>query len=265
MSQYAKKRLGQNFLIDHNILRKIAGVIAPTSQDKIIEIGPGRGALTEFLVNSGAEVHAIELDQDLIPDLKKKFAKSKNFHLHHADALNFDFSKILNGNKKIKYTGNVPYNITSPLLEIAYQNAPAIFGVYFLVQKEFARRITALPGTKDYGILSLLSRYFGEVQIHFDVSPNVFRPIPKVTSSFFSILFNKKEVEYNFFNSLQITVKTAFNKRRKTLRNSLRNLLPENFDDCPVDLQKRPEQLPLEAFVSLTKYLEKNSNFSLSK
>jgi 16S rRNA (adenine1518-N6/adenine1519-N6)-dimethyltransferase len=264
MSQYAKKYFGQNFLIDPNILRKIAGAIDPQPEDTIIEIGPGRGALTEHLLASGAKVHSVEIDDDLIPDLEMKFAHEPNFHLHHADALKFDFSNIFKEGKTIKYTGNVPYNITSPLLEIAYKNAQYIHGVYFLVQKEFAKRITADSGNKDFGILSLMSQYFGTTKIHFDVSPNVFRPIPRVTSSFFSILFNKENVDYDFVKIFQHVIKTSFNKRRKTLRNSLKNLLPEQYDDCPISLGKRPEQLELEEFISLSKYLEKNSNFFLS-
>ena len=178
--------------------------------------------------------------------------------------MKFDFSQIFQDGLKIKYTGNVPYNITSPLLEIAYKNAPYIHGVYFLVQKEFAKRITANAGTKDFGILSLMSQYFGITKIHFDVSPNVFRPIPKVTSSFFSILFNKENIDYDFVNLFQQVLKTAFNKRRKTLKNSLKNLLPETYETCPIDLGKRPEELDLESFISLSKYLEKNSTFFLS-
>ncbi|MBN2279617.1 MAG: ribosomal RNA small subunit methyltransferase A [Candidatus Marinimicrobia bacterium] len=255
MSQYAKKRLGQNFLIDPNILRKIADAINPQKHETILEIGPGRGALTKHLLASGAVVHAIELDSDLLPELKEKFAAYDTFHLHHGDALKFDFTQILTPGKKIKYTGNVPYNITSPLLEIAYQNAQSILGVYFLVQKEFAKRIAAHPGNKDYGILSVLSQYFGEPKIHFDVSPQVFRPVPKVTSSFFSILFNNDKIDYALFESLRQTVRMAFNKRRKTLRNSLRQLLPEKNENCPVELGKRPEELSLEDFLLLVKYL----------
>ncbi len=255
MKPYAKKRLGQNFLIDPNILRKIAAAIDPRPEEEIIEIGPGRGALTEELLKAGAIVHAIELDDDLIEDLNTKFADYNNFKLYHGDALKFDFSQIFKAGKRVKYTGNVPYNITSPLLEIAYQNAPFIKGVYFLVQKEFAKRITAIPGNKDYGILSVLSHYFGKPKIHFDVSPNVFRPVPKVTSSFFSITFEDKETNYDFFIKLQKVVKMAFNKRRKTLRNSLKSILPDDREDCPVDLGKRPEALNLNGFKQLVNFL----------
>jgi len=258
MSHYAKKRLGQNFLIDPNILRKIAEAIDPQNGEEIIEIGPGRGALTEHLLNAGAIVHAIELDDDLIPELELKFEKYDNFKLYHGDALKFDFSQIFCDGKKVKYTGNVPYNITSPLLEIAYKNAEYIKGVYFLVQKEFAKRITANAGNKDYGILSVLSQFFGEPKIHFDVSPNVFRPVPRVTSSFFSILFNNNEIDYDLFTSIQSTIKVAFNKRRKTLRNSIRSLLPENFENCPIDLGRRPEELSLNEFKQLVNFISEN-------
>ncbi len=261
MCAYAKKRLGQNFLIDPNILRKIKSTIDPQPDEPIIEIGPGRGALTAQLLDAGARVHAIEIDPELIPELEEKFSNYNNFYLYQADALDFNFNQIFQSEQRVKYTGNVPYNITSPLLEIAYLNAANISGVYFLVQKEFAKRIAAKPGVKNYGILSVLSQYFGEPQLHFDVSPNVFRPVPKVTSAFFSIQFDDQALDYDFFKKLQYVVKMGFNKRRKTLRNSLKKILPENRDFCPIDLGKRPEELGLAAFTKLVRYIEKNRNF----
>ena len=202
--RYAKKRFGQNFLIDPNILRKIVNTIDPQKDEGIIEIGPGQGALTELLLESGAIVHAIEIDKDLIPELETRFAGYNNFNIYNADALGFDFSPIFTKHQAVKFTGNVPYNITSPLLEIAYYNAHALSSLLFLVQKEFAKRVTATPGNKDFGILSLMSQYFGTPKIHFDVPPMVFRPIPKVTSSFFSIQFNSGKINYGFVKHFQL-------------------------------------------------------------
>lgn len=263
MKPYAKKRLGQNFLIDPNIIRKIADVISPSQDDTIIEIGPGKGALTELLLQSGAQVHAIEIDDDLIPDLEIKFSNYNNFHLHHCDALKFDFSSIFQYAKKVKYTGNVPYNITTPLLEIAFDNAAYIDTVYFLVQKEVARRIAGVPSTKEYGILSVMVQYYGNPTLHFDVSPNVFRPIPKVVSAFISIKVDENRIDRNFLPIFRNVVKTAFNKRRKTLRNSLRELLPNNIKNCPIDLVRRAETLNIKEFEIITKFIQKNTDFSL--
>ncbi len=255
MKPYAKKRFSQNFLIDPNILRKIIQTINPQPDDFIIEIGSGKGALTHFLLESNAHIHSIEIDSDLIPELKQKFGSLSNFSLHHTDALTLDFTSITSKKYKIRVVGNIPFNITSPLLFKIFENAEIIDDVHFLVQREIARRLCAVPRTKEYGILSVITQFYGSPSIAFDVSPKVFRPIPEVFSSLVSIkiqpVINKSEFQQNYHT----VVKTAFGKRRKTLRNSLSDLLINKPGDCPIDLVRRAESLNVEEFINLTHWL----------
>lgn len=255
MKPFAKKRFGQNFLIDPNILRKIIRTVAPKTDDIIVEIGSGKGALTDLLIESGAIIHAIEIDDDLIPELERKFSDKSNFHLHHADALKFDLSSIKPANQKIRIVGNVPYNITSPLLFKVFDNSGIIDDVYFMVQREIARRICALPNTKEYGILSVVTQFYGKPAIAFDVSPKVFRPIPDVYSSVVSLKLNPELTEREIQDRFLTTVKTAFGKRRKTLRNSLFDLLKNKHGECPVDLGRRAESLNIAEFIKLSLWI----------
>ena len=255
MKPYAKKRFGQNFLIDPNILRKIVQTINPQPDDFIIEIGSGKGALTRFLLESNAQIHSIEIDSDLIPELKEKFGSLSNLFLHHTDALTLDFTSIAPKKHKIRVVGNIPFNITSPLLFKIFENAEIIDDVHFLVQREIARRLCAVPKTKEYGILSVITQFYGSPSIAFDVSPKVFRPIPEVYSSLVSIkiqpVIDKSEFQQNY----STVVRTAFGKRRKTLRNSLSDLLISKSGDCPIDLSRRAESLNVGEFINLTHWL----------
>lgn len=262
MSKYRpKRRWGQNFLIDNNIINKIGKAIQPQPEDIILEIGGGKGALSEYLLQSEAEVHTVEIDDHLAQILSNKFSDRDNFHLHNQDILEFDFSSVFNGEQKIRVVGNIPYNITSPLLAKIFQNADKIIDVFLLVQKELAERICSGPGNKTYGILSIITRLFGEPEKLFDVSRNVFRPRPKVTSSLFKIeIDNRYEMNEKGIEKVRKVVKAGFNKRRKTLRNSLKKLLPEERSDCPIDLSLRPERLAVDDFILLTRWIdEKNA------
>ncbi len=252
MKPFAKKRFGQNFLIDPNILRKIIRTVDPKTDDIIVEIGSGKGALTDLLIESGAVIHAIEIDNDLIPELERKFSLKSNFHLHHADALKFDLPSLKPANQKIRIVGNVPYNITSPLLFKVFNNSGIIDDVHFMVQREIARRICALPSTKEYGILSVVTQFYGKPTIAFDVSPKVFRPIPDVYSSVVSLKLNPQITDREFQDRFLTTVKTAFGKRRKTLRNSLFDLLENKHGECPLDLGRRAESLNVAEFIKLS-------------
>ncbi len=258
MNGYPKKRWGQNFMIDPNMLRKIARTIAPQPGDSICEIGPGKGALTAYLLQSGATVHAIEIDAALLSALREKLGSHPDLHLYQADALQFDYSALAKI-KKIRLTGNIPYNITSSLLFKIFAMHAKIKDAYFVVQKELAQRVVATPGHKDYGILSVVCQFYGPTQKHFDISPQVFRPIPRVTSSLISLEINplikelKEPETEKFFIKV---VKTAFNQRRKTLRNSLHALLPANTTESPIDLSRRPESLTVSEFLQLSTWLK---------
>lgn len=255
MIYYPKKRLGQHFLTDPNTLKKIVKTINPKPSETIIEIGSGKGALTKLLLDSGASIHAIEIDRHLLPILKEKFSKMPNFHLHHTDALTFNIMALIKNSNKIRVAGNIPYNITSPLLFWVYDNSKYIKDVHFLIQREVAQRITSQPGNKDYGILSVLSHFYGSLKLEFTVSSKVFRPIPEVRSSLISMQIKPHNENEILQEKLKITVKAAFNKRRKTLLNSLAELIPRTKINSPIDLQRRAETLNVEEFIALAQWI----------
>ncbi len=255
MKPFAKKRFGQNFLIDPNILRKIIAAIAPLPDDVIIEIGPGKGALTNYLAKARTEVYAIEIDADLIPGLEQKFADYPNVSIIHQDALTFDYRFIAGNHKKLRIVGNIPYNISSPLLFRMFEFHDVIDDIHFLVQREIARRICAGPNSKEYGILSVITQFYGDPEIAFMVSPTVFRPIPEVTSALLSIRMKTVSGDLEFIENFHRTVRTAFAKRRKILRNTLAEIIPRSAVAGPVDLSRRAESLTVSEFIALTHWL----------
>lgn len=248
------KRLGQNFLKDKNILRKIYEFINPQEGERIIEIGPGEGALTEFLISSRAEVIAIEIDKRVIEHLQSSFPDIK---IINQDFLEVDLTQFHSSDLRI--VGNIPYNITSPIIFKLIENHNLIRDAIFMVQYEVAKRMTAKKGSKDYGILSVLLSYFAETEFCFKVSPNVFYPKPKVFSAVVKIKFKKNNDESLKKTFIQI-VKAAFGNRRKTLKNSLSNSIfaQLNFSGCEVDLSLRAEQLDLSDFIKLAEFAREN-------
>jgi len=255
MVPYAKKRFGQNFLIDPNIIHKIIKEINPQPGDFIVEIGPGKGALTRKLVATGAQIHAIEIDKDLTSELAKEFAGFDNFTLYQQDALKFDYQAHFSKGQKIRIVGNIPYNISSSLLFKIFENNNIIQDVHFLVQREIAQRICAKPNTKSYGILSVITQFYGKPSIAFQVSPKVFRPIPEVYSALVRITIEPYSQDTGCQANFHTVVKTAFGKRRKILRNSLTELICARSDDCPIDLSRRAESLTLAEFMTLTDWI----------
>ncbi|AFH50053.1 rRNA methylatin simethyladenosine transferase [Ignavibacterium album JCM 16511] len=251
------KRFGQNFLKDNNILRKITEVINPQKNDKIIEIGPGEGALTKLLSNSGADVTAIEIDKRVIEHLKETYPEVK---IINKDFLEIDLTQF--GSSDLRIVGNIPYNITSSIIFKLIENYNLIRDAVFMVQYEVAKRMTAKKGTKDYGILSVLLNYFSETEFCFKVSPNVFYPKPKVFSAVVKIKFKKNTDEALNKVFIQI-VKAAFGNRRKTLKNSLSNSIfaQLNFSGCGVDLSLRAEQLDLPDFIKLAEFARENFSY----
>jgi len=252
-----KKRFGQNFLQDENILNNIIKEINPQPDDLIIEIGPGYGALTQKLISATQNLTAIEIDNELAKDLKEKFPKLR---LHNEDFLKTDLSKFLSQGKKLRVVGNIPYNITSPILFKLVENNKLIKDALFMVQLEVAKRMTSDKGTKDYGILAVVLNYFTDTKLCFKISPNVFYPKPKVYSALVHINFkevNQAENEQKLF--IQI-VKAAFGNRRKTLKNSFSNSIFQeiNFSNSGIDLTLRAENLNVEDFIKLTKYVQVN-------
>jgi 16S rRNA (adenine1518-N6/adenine1519-N6)-dimethyltransferase len=252
-----KKRFGQNFLQDENILNKIVKEINPQPKDEIFEIGPGYGALTQKLLSSTKNLTAIEIDNELTKNLKERFP---NLKILNEDFLKTDISKLTSKERRLRIVGNIPYNITSPILFKLIENNNLINDAVFMVQLEVAKRMTANRGTKDYGILAVILKYFAETILCFKISPNVFYPKPKVYSALLHIYFkkmNQPEEEQKLFIDI---VKAAFGYRRKTLKNSFSNSIFHkiDFSNSNIDLTLRAENLSLEDFISLAKYAEKH-------
>lgn len=248
------KRFGQNFLQDQNIVKKIISEIDPKENELIVEIGPGQGAITSLLLESNANITAIEIDKRVIDDLQARFI---NLHLLQSDFLKLDLNQFTNSSKqRIRVVGNIPYNITSPILFKLFENNTIVQDAVFMVQYEVAKRMTAKMGSKDYGILSVLLEYFGTTKLAFKVSPNVFYPKPNVYSAVVHINFNEKRNNSEFNLKFKSIVKSSFGNRRKTLKNSLSNgiFANVNFSDCGIDLSLRAEQLNVNDFIKLAEF-----------
>ena len=253
-----KKRFGQNFLQDENILNKIVKEINPQPDDRIIEIGPGYGTLTQQLLAATENLIVVEIDSELARELKDRYL---NLKILNQDFLETDLSKLTSKEERLRIVGNIPYNITSPILFKLIKNNELINDAVFMVQLEVAKRMTANRGTKDYGILAVVLKYFTETRLCFKISPNVFYPKPKVHSALVHITFKKivqPEKEQLLFIEM---VKAAFGHRRKTLKNSLSNSIfhETDFSNSNIDLSLRAENLSVEDFISLARYAENYS------
>lgn len=252
-----KKSLGQNYLRDKNIVRKMLEVIAPKSDDNLIEIGPGLGALTNELNKIVNNFTAIEIDQRVISELQNNFA---DVNFINDDFLKIDLRNFYN-DKKLRIVGNIPYNLTSPIIFKMIHNRNIISDSIMMIQNEVALRLNAKPKTKDYGILSVILNYFGSVKYCFKVPPTVFFPKPKVDSAVVHISFKEfdSEIDDGFFISV---IKAAFNNRRKTLKNSLSNSIFANteFNNCTIDTSRRAEELTTDEFIALAKFLLKETH-----
>lgn len=249
------KKFGQNYLKDQNILKKISDVISPQQNDNIVEIGPGTGALTEKLVQSNCRLTAIEIDKRVIDNLKSDFP---DVSIVENDFLKIDLIHLLrHPNDKLRIVGNIPYNLTSPIIFKMIENNSFIFDSVLMVQYEVAKRMTAKPGIKDYGILAVILSYFTDVKLSFRVSPNVFYPKPKVESAVVHIRFKQLAETKIFQDTFISVVKASFGNRRKMLRNSLGNSIFAglDFSECGIDLSQRAEQLSKDDFLLLTEFV----------
>jgi 16S rRNA (adenine1518-N6/adenine1519-N6)-dimethyltransferase len=249
-----KKRFGQNFLQDENILNKIVKEINPQPDDAIIEIGPGYGALTQKLFSFTKNLIAVEIDDELAEELKEKYPQ---LHLINDDFLETDLSNLSTDDRKLRIVGNIPYNITSPILFKLIENNKLIKDAVFMVQLEVAKRMTSNRGTKDYGILAVVLKYFTETELCFKISPNVFYPKPKVFSALVHIHFTEmKQLKEEQKLFIEI-VKAAFGNRRKILKNSFSNSIFNeiDFSNSGIDLSLRAENLSVDDFIKLTKYV----------
>ncbi|MCO7632016.1 16S rRNA (adenine(1518)-N(6)/adenine(1519)-N(6))-dimethyltransferase RsmA [Pseudomonas guariconensis] len=261
----ARKRFGQNFLHDAGIIDRILRAINAKAGEHLLEIGPGQGALTEGLLGSGAQLDVVELDKDLVPILQHKFAGNPNFRLHQGDALKFDFNQLGVPPRSLKVVGNLPYNISTPLIFHLLEHAELIRDMHFMLQKEVVERLAAGPGGGDWGRLSIMVQYHCRVEHLFNVGPGAFNPPPKVDSAIVRLVPHEtlphpaKDPRL-----LERIVREAFNQRRKTLRNTLKGLLDSQaIEAAGVDGSLRPEQLDLAAFVRLADQLAEQQGSAL--
>ena len=252
-----KKRFGQHFLHDPGILRRIVQAIAPQRGQAMIEIGPGDGALTLPLLRELGHLTVIELDRDLVPRLRESAAGIGELEIINADVLTVDFSALAAG-AKLRVVGNLPYNISSPILFHCLDHIDAIEDMHFMLQKEVVERMAAAPGSKVYGRLSVMLQLVCRVDPLLDVPPGAFRPPPKVDSAVVR-LTPRAIAERPAADSALIAriVKAAFGQRRKTLSNALANVVsPEQIVAAGIEPRVRAEQLAPAAFVELAKVVE---------
>lgn len=254
----ARKRFGQNFLHDQGVIHRIARSIGANENDHIVEIGPGQGALTADILASGCSLDAIELDRDLIPILQDKFSQQAQFRLQQGDALNFDFSSLVIDNEMLRVVGNLPYNISTPLIFHLLSQHQLIKDMHFMLQLEVVNRMAAVPGNKSYGRLTVMTQYYCQVESLFEVPPEAFDPKPKVLSAIVrltphqNIPYPAKSVE-----NLHQLLRTCFNQRRKTLRNSLKGTVDSTaLESLDINPSARPETLSLQQFVAISNLMD---------
>jgi 16S rRNA (adenine1518-N6/adenine1519-N6)-dimethyltransferase len=257
----ARKRFGQNFLHDQQVINRIIASIAPQPADLLVEIGPGQAALTRPLLDSGAELHLIELDRDLVARLEDKFAGEPNITIHSCDALKADIPE-LTGQRPFRLIGNLPYNISTPLIFHVLQWNELVIDMHFMLQKEVVDRMAAAPGSKTYGRLSVMTQYRANVIPLFDVQPESFAPVPRVCSSIVRLQpLKEPPVDAGSIENMSKVVTAAFSMRRKTLRNSLRGVLNEDqIIAAGINPGQRAEQLSLSEFAALARSLPFGAN-----
>ena len=256
-----RKRFGQHFLSDPGVIDAIVRAIDPQPGDTIVEIGPGHGAITEPLAKKTGKLHCIELDRDLAAALRRRFGASERVSIHEADALNFDYCEL---GDSLRIVGNLPYNISTPLLFHLIESRDCITDMHFMLQKEVVNRMTAVPGSKAYGRLGIMLGCHLGVEALFDVGPECFDPPPAVTSAVVRLIpLGSDRPVIDDEKLLSRLVATAFSQRRKTLRNALKTLLDESeLRSLGVDPGKRPEALPIADYVTLANYVSRRGGDS---
>lgn len=252
---FAKRSFGQNFLVDGNYINKIINALNPQKDETIIEIGAGRGALTEKLVESGANIIAVEIERDMIAVLQDKFAENNNFQLIEADALKIDFSSFIlrPSSFKLKLVANLPYYISTAILQKLIEQRDVFSEMILMFQKEVVERITAKVGNSERGFLTVLVENYLHAEKLFDVPPRAFRPAPKVNSAVIRLISRQDiDIDEKLFREI---ISAGFVQKRKTILNNLKNKLEnaeEVLQSCGIDMKRRAESLTIEEWICLT-------------
>jgi len=251
--KHAKKRYGQHFLHDPGMIERIVRSIAPVPGDRVVEVGPGRGAITAPLLSALGELDVVEIDADVVPRLQERCRGLGNLRVHLADALEFDLRALRGAGPKLRLVGNLPYNISTPLLFRFIAQLDAIADMHFMLQKEVVARMAARPGNKDYGRLTVMLAPWIRVEPLFDIGTGAFSPPPRVVSTFFALHpCAEPPFEVGSHDAYARVVAAAFSQRRKTLRNSLSALLDsESIAAAGIDPGARPETLWPAQFAAL--------------
>lgn len=252
-SHRPRKRFGQHFLHDTGVINRIIDAIQPREQDLVVEVGPGEGVLTHRLAERCGSLHALEIDRDLAAALQHHYQGRSTVTIHQVDALKFDLCSIAQANQTIRLVGNLPYNVSTPLLFHFMRHASCIDDMHFMLQKEVVDRLVAKPGNKIYGRLSVMIQMLCDTEQLFDIGPGAFRPPPKVWSAVVRLrprsrpLINLQQV-----TTMEQLTQQVFSQRRKTLRKSLQGRVSaEALEQHGIDSSRRPETLTLEEFVVL--------------
>jgi 16S rRNA (adenine1518-N6/adenine1519-N6)-dimethyltransferase len=248
-----RKRFGQNFLHDPGTIQRIVNAIDPKPGDNLVEIGPGQGAITRPLLESARKLQVVELDRDLVGPLAEQMASIGELTIHNVDALKFDFSTLGSQEHPLRVVGNLPYNISTPILFHLLESSALIRDMHFMLQKEVVERMAAAPGSKIYGRLSVMLQARCRVEGLFTIGPGAFNPPPKVDSAFVRLMpYADSPYRIDDWTLFGQLVNQAFSQRRKTLRNSLSKLLDvRGIESAGIDPAIRPERLSVAEFAAL--------------
>ncbi len=254
MQHIARKRFGQNFLTDTSVIDRIIHSINLQTDDRLVEIGPGLGALTCPLLSITGKLDVIELDRDIIPKLRLNCGLKGTLNIHNCDVLKFDFAELIEDDKQLRIIGNLPYNISTPIIFHLVKYARQIKDMYFMLQKEVVERLAAKPGSSNYSRLSVMSQYHFKISPLFLVPPESFSPKPKVDSAIVCLQpYNTKPVNVKDEKAFALLVAQAFSQRRKTIRNVLKKICTvEQLEAAGIAPSQRPQEINLQQFADLS-------------
>ncbi len=256
MMQKPRKRFGQHFLCDQTVIRRIVAALAPQPKEHLVEIGPGQGAITLPILKIMHRLEAIEFDRDLVAYLQQYHRDHNELIVYQADVLEFDFMQLKTDERLLRVFGNLPYNISTPLIFHLLTFTSIISDMLFMLQKEVAERLAAQVNAEHYGRLSVMVQYHCVVELLFDVANTAFFPPPQVQSSVVKLIPRKRQQLAHNYAHFAAVVKSAFNFRRKTLRNSLRNLVTiEDWRALDIDPTWRAENLSVDDFIAMSNQL----------